>query len=43
MWIAIAIVLIFIVLFFSFGSNKKMSWHTKENENVKEDPGSGDD
>jgi uncharacterized membrane protein len=43
MWIAIATVIILIIFFFSIGANRKMSWHTKEDENVKEDAGSGDD
>lgn len=42
MWIGIIIAIVLTVLLFSFGANKKSSWHTKENENVNNDPGTDD-
>jgi hypothetical protein len=42
MWIALAISAVAVILVFSFGANRKSSWHTKENENLKDDPGSDD-
>jgi hypothetical protein len=42
MWIAITISIVAVIFIFSFGANKKTPWHTKENENVKDDPGSDD-
>jgi hypothetical protein len=41
MWMMIFAAIGLTILLFSFG-NKKTPWHTKENENVKNDPGSDD-
>ena len=43
MWIGIFAAIILTVLLFSFGANKKSSRHTKENENVRDDPGLDED
>jgi hypothetical protein len=43
MWIGIIAAIVITVLIFSIGANKKTSWHTKENENVRDDPGSDGD
>lgn len=42
MWIGIISAIVLTVLLFSVG-NKKMPWHTKEDESVRNDPGSGGD
>jgi hypothetical protein len=43
MWIGIIAAIVLTILFFSFGANKKTSWHTKENENVRDDAGSDEE
>jgi hypothetical protein len=40
MWIGIIAAIVLTVLLFTIGTNKKTSWHTKENKNVVDDPGS---
>jgi hypothetical protein len=42
MWIGIIAAIILTVIVFSFGANKKTPWHTKENKNIIDDPGSDD-
>lgn len=42
MWIVIIAAIVLTVLLFGFGANKKSSRHTKENENVRDDPGADD-
>jgi|GEM_PF-4043355 len=43
MWIGIIAAIVLTVLLFSFKTNKKTSWHTKENENIGNDSGSDAD
>jgi hypothetical protein len=43
MWIGIIAAIVITVLLFSFGANKKTSWHTKENESVRDDAGSDEE
>jgi hypothetical protein len=43
MWVGIIVAIVLTVFLFSIGANKKTSWHTKENENVRDDGGSDEE